>query len=221
MNALCDAVDMVVPPSPIHSDISLDLDLSDVDDYERYKVIKTVTEFYYLLMVIMMSCIYVICSDDDFDFSEPVCRFMTVVNAMRYHLKRARNLYKFDYQAYRLKGAVRRHKGRCNCKQIHKETGKCSSNLIMCTLLHAHRDTIKDYDFLMMHLANQRNEEYEYWRDRRETAARNAFMGKLKRYDKVFKYNLGAHRNYQDLWTPDPKTEREDDPYEDDDCHAY
>lgn len=225
MNVLCDAVDMVVPPSPIHSDISLDLDLSDLDDYERYRVVKTVTELYYLSMVVMIFCTYVICSDDGFDLSEPACRFLSIVNAMRFHLKRCRDLYRFDFNAYRLKRAVRNHKGRCKCQQIHKETGKCSSNLILSTLLHAHRDMIEDYDFLMMHLANQRHEEYHYWRDRRETVARTTFMNKLKRYNKVLKYNLGDTRNYQDLWTPDTDSETKSDESsyenEDEDCHDY
>jgi len=170
MEYLCEAI----PPSPMWSDMSLDLD---------------------------NAC----------DGNVYMCRFLPIVNAMRSWLKANGDLRNFKFQSYKLKRMIRRHRAYCNCEVIHRQTGKCSSNLIMSTLLHAHRDTIDDYEFLMTHLANQRNEEYMYWRDRRETAARNAYMGRLKRYDKVFKYNLNTRRKFQDLWNCESDTEYNDE----------
>jgi len=208
MESVCEAI----PPSPMWSDLSLDLD--NECDVERYKVIMTVTELYYVLMGVMISLTCFICTDDGFDISDSdgyLCRFLSILNAMRSWLKGKGDLHDFKFQNYKLKRMIRRHRARCNCEVIHKQTGKCSSNLIMSTLLHAHRDTIDDYEFLMTHLANQRNEEYMYWRDRRETAARNAYMGRLKRYDKVFKYNLNTRRKFQDLWNCESDTEYNDE----------
>lgn len=197
MDLLCDAIDIQHPCSPTWSHFSFcsldDKDI-DLDNTERYGLVIAMTELYYALMILMSASTYIILH------SIPVCGLLNQLEGVRAHIRMHGNLIDFSCSPYPLKHCVRHHRAYCN-DRLHRETGKCGTNVILSSLIEAHKDDIYDYEDLMRHLARQRHEQVEYFKSRRMTDSKKIFFERARRYQRVLRHNLhDNHLLYGDLW---------------------
>lgn len=195
MNLLCDAIEIVHPSSPTWSHYSFcSLDDDGVIGTERYALVIAMTELYYSLMILMSASTYFIL------LSIPVCGLIDQLGAVRAHIKLHGNLIDFSCSPYPLKHCIRHHRTYCENK-LHRETGKCGANVMLTSLIEAHKDDVPDYEELMVHLARQRHEQCAYFESRRMTDSKKNFFDKVARYQRVLRFNLhDNHLEYGDLW---------------------
>ena len=94
---------------------------------------------------------------------------------------------------YKLKNQVRQFRNSYDYgKRLHPETGKCSCEIILLSLLCYKYDWTTENEFVANMCAYLRA-QYQMWRNKKDSTARTTMLDKFGRYDRVLKKNLGEN----------------------------
>lgn len=101
------------------------------------------------------------------------------------------NLFRAPYVPhYKMKRLVSSFRQIHGSAQLHRETGKCSSAVILVSLVQ-HTVGIDDVKGFTANMFKFFRWEYNYWNNKKKSDVRKTMLTKYARYNKVLKTNCG------------------------------
>ncbi len=91
---------------------------------------------------------------------------------------------------YKLKNMVKAYK-EDNAGTLHKSTGKCSSEVILMSLIFKGQFNVPNSEWLLDKLREYLEHEYKRWASKKESTARTTTLIKFKRYHDALFINTG------------------------------